>query len=367
MDAAEETIFTPGSVNAKRRRAKRKAKKVSKQEAPVDTKQAAKHQTTPTGNERHQRAAAALLGAIVGDAAAQTSHWNYDKAAFHKRLRAQKRFDKPEFFVSNKFYRVAPGGQSCYGDQSVAFAQHLVEHGSLRTASSATALVDRLENTFGGSSVYGPSPSSGRAKRPLKGPWRHGSLKLFLANLASGKRDSPQCGGADSQVDCIVKTIPIVCAFAGHPDMLAEVEAGVRITQNHDDAVAYAQAAALVLEACIIRDSEAHSTFQDIIRVVVEKLQKRSQKQQELAGNTSAKAGKKGNQNNSSNNTGSKGSAMPPATALALVDSVLSSSVSGSTTSNPSNLVVTFDAAATALGRLPVMKPHQPKRVSLVA
>ena len=44
-----------------------------------------------------QRAAAALLGAIVGDAAAQTSHWNYDRSAFHAKLRSEGRFQTPEF------------------------------------------------------------------------------------------------------------------------------------------------------------------------------------------------------------------------------------------------------------------------------
>ena len=84
-----------------------------------------------------QRAAAALLGAIIGDAASQTSHWNYDRRtcsvsralpppSVHAKLRNDDRYDNPEFYPCNGFYTVLPGGNSCYGDQLIAVAEHLV-------------------------------------------------------------------------------------------------------------------------------------------------------------------------------------------------------------------------------------------------
>ena len=63
-------------------------------------------------------------------------------------------------------------------------------------------------------------------------------------------------------MDCVVKIIPMVCMYAGHSDLLAEVEAGVRVTQKNDQAVAFAQAAALMLEACILK---CVPTFREIL------------------------------------------------------------------------------------------------------
>ena len=112
--------------------------------------------------------------------------------------------------------------------------------------------------------------------------------------------------------------------------MLKEVEIGVRTTQNNDDAVAFAQAAALVLEACILRKAD---TFQEILRVVVADLKRSPEMVHTAVSNAS----------------------MTPLAALDLVMLILSCEP-------PS-----FADAAVSLGKLPAMKTHQPKRVSLVA
>jgi small subunit ribosomal protein S10 len=179
-----------------------------------------------------QRAAAALLGAIVGDAAAQTSHWNYDRSAFHAKLRSEGRFETPEFFRSNGFYTVTSGRNSCYGDQIIAIAEHLVNNPKDPLGQTNTAkLVDKLEATFDGASAYGPWPLDPEAPKPtmpIAGPWRHGSLKGFLDNLRAGKREIPECGSDDFQADCFAKAIPCVALYAGHPELLAFVETAVR-------------------------------------------------------------------------------------------------------------------------------------------
>ena len=87
---------------------------------------------------------------------------------------------------------------------------------------------------------------------PIAGPWRHGSLKGFLDNLRAGKREVPECGSDDFQADCFAKAIPCVALYAGHPELLAFVETAVRSTQNTAEAVAFAQAAAKVLEVCVL-------------------------------------------------------------------------------------------------------------------
>ena len=208
-------------------------------------------------------AAAALLGAILGDAAAQTSHWNYDRTVFHAKLRSAQRYDTPEFFPCNSYYNVTPGGNSCYGDQLIAVAEYLTTIDAcndddendplLRVKSTISNLVNIFEKKFDGSSIYGPWPAVNQPEKPLSGPWRHGSIKDFLTNLQKGERTVPNCGSStDSQADCFVKAIPVVCMYAGHPTMLECVEIIVRLTQNSDTAVAYAKLAASVLESCIL-------------------------------------------------------------------------------------------------------------------
>mmetsp|Transcript_11684 Transcript_11684/g.17963 ORF Transcript_11684/g.17963 Transcript_11684/m.17963 type:complete len:304 (-) Transcript_11684:365-1276(-) len=210
-------------------------------------------------------AAAALIGAITSDAAAQTSHWNYQRDAFHNVLGDAGRMDNPEFFSLNPFYSVPVGGQSCYGDQIIEIARHLSSCTqkndeantidlALTSPDCLNDLVNRFETSFGPESAYGPWPvdSEYKPKKPINGPWRHASIKGFLTNLSLGKRRIPECGSDDSQADSIAKSIPVVCAYAGSSELLDRVETVVRLTQNSDEAVEYAQVAALVVEACIM-------------------------------------------------------------------------------------------------------------------
>lgn len=206
-----------------------------------------------------RRASYALLGAVVGDAAAQTCHWNYDREAFHVALREAGRYDDPEFFQLNKFYSLPLGSQSCYGDQLLVVARHLNEwklHGDTGPMNEGglVALVNRFESAFDSASPYGPwpLPKNHGPDMPVDGPWRHGSLKGFLTNLESGKRSYPGCGSDDSQADALARTIPIVCAYAGDPKLLEHVEKAVRVTQNSHAAVAYARLMARILEAFVI-------------------------------------------------------------------------------------------------------------------
>jgi len=215
---------------------------------------------------RRARAQAALLGAVTGDAAAQTSHWNYDHGAFHTKLTEAGRLDNPEFFSSNSFYVVPVGGQSCYGDQLLEVARHIAAARTgdgdptepLDSPAGKEGLVNRLETAFGPGSRYGPYPPAdpdARPSMPLDGPWRHASMKGFLDNLRAKRISHPDCGSDDSQADCIARAVPVACAYAGNPLLAHLVEAAVRSTQNSDVAVAYGVAAARILEACILGEA----------------------------------------------------------------------------------------------------------------
>ena len=49
--------------------------------------------------------------------------------------------------------------------------------------------------------------------------------------------------------------MPVVALYAGHPDMIYEVEDAIRVSQDNEDAVAFGCAFARILEACILGES----------------------------------------------------------------------------------------------------------------
>ncbi|KXZ45083.1 hypothetical protein GPECTOR_59g692 [Gonium pectorale] len=70
--------------------------------------------------------------------------------------------------------------------------------------------------------------------------------------LLDGGHGWPECGDPrDTQANNFVKVVPLVARFAGLPELEAAVDAAVRAQQNNDEAVAYAMAAALVLERVV--------------------------------------------------------------------------------------------------------------------
>lgn len=87
---------------------------------------------------------------------------------------------------------------------------------------------------------------------PLPGPWRHGSIKGFLANFVTKGLAPLESGSGDEQVDGCCKVAPLVALYAGSPNLLPTVEKAVRVTQNTDTAVAFACGFARVLESLML-------------------------------------------------------------------------------------------------------------------
>lgn len=217
------------------------------------------------------RARGAVLGCLVGDAAATPVHWNYDtsKLAAHLKTATQgPAFCDPP---ANSFYTTPPGGQSCYGDQTVALIESLVAcEGRFEVEDYAA----RLEAKFGKSSPYEldacdeetwpalkPNPKGADGKiledqrvwrMPLPGPWRHGSVKGFLTNYVRHGKRFPDCGSDDEQVDGCCKVAPLVALFAGRADLLPTVDKAIRVTQNTDVAASYGCGFARVLEKLVL-------------------------------------------------------------------------------------------------------------------
>lgn len=199
------------------------------------------------------RAFWAVVGALVADAAAQPTHWNYKVTYYQDALKQAHRWETPEFLVPshNAYYRVPCGSHSCFGDQAAVVLQSLVACGGRVDVED---LVRAHVEKFDERSEYGKlgrHDGIGAGDLPIDGPWRHGSIAGFLGNVRSG-RSWPRTGTADCSSDCFVKIVPVVAAYAGTAEMLARVADVVRVTQNNRVTIAYAQAAARVLEEIIL-------------------------------------------------------------------------------------------------------------------
>ena len=87
------------------------------------------------------------------------------------------------------------------GDQALALLQ-AVGPGT----SDLKAFMAGLEEICGGETAYGPLDRQvTKADMPIQGPWRHGSLKEFFANVIAGKNTPATSGGEDKQIDGATK------------------------------------------------------------------------------------------------------------------------------------------------------------------
>ncbi|KAI7809917.1 selenoprotein J [Triplophysa rosa] len=195
-----------------------------------------------------ERAIGAIIGAAVGDSAAQPLHWVYDLQKLSVLL---SEMPQPEFWPqsANPFYRRNTGQQSCYGDQAFVLLESLSESGGL----SVDDLQQRTYRFFGPGSEYDtplndPYRDKGapRPQLPIEGPWRQASLKSFIKNVDAGKAET------DNQIDGVAKLAPVVACYAGKPEMLERVEEVIRVTQNNDMCVTVTLAAARFLEHFIL-------------------------------------------------------------------------------------------------------------------
>ena len=207
-----------------------------------------------------QAAQAAVVGCLVADSAAVTSHWVYDQTviAEHVNSLGGKATESAAFMEPiNPFYHVPVGAQSCYGDQTIALLRCMAKTGP--GMCDLSAFMRELDDRCGENSAYGPlGRVVTQADYPIAGPWRHGSLKKYFANIAEGKSSPQTSGSDDKQIDGACKVAPIVASYAaqGLGPTLVAVEAAVRVTQDTDEAVAMALAFARILYSVVTDSSE---------------------------------------------------------------------------------------------------------------
>lgn len=187
--------------------------------------------------DRESRAVAALVGAVVADAAAVPCHWQYDVNS----LSAALGDSDPAFFEGswpNPFYRLPLGSNSCYGDQLRTVIGCLADKADLASRFEARFRADDYERTAAERKYAGDQ----RAVSQVQGPWRHGTIERFLASKVDN---------VDTSIDAVIRAIPaaVVAALDGG-DVVDDV---VTVTQLNPVARAYARDMAAAL-ADVIRN-----------------------------------------------------------------------------------------------------------------
>jgi hypothetical protein len=216
----------------------------------VDAARAATDTSVSTSVSAEQAVAAAkaaVLGNLVGDAAAVTSHWVYDQNTLAAHVAKLGGADNAPFMDPiNPFYHVRPGQLSCYGDQTWALIQAMV--GEDAGGVDVDSFHSNLTALMGGDSDYGPiGRVIAKEEQPIQGPWRHGSMKGYFANQADASAPLD-----DKQIDGACKMPPVVLQGGGDTaKMLALAEETIRITQDTDEAVAMGLAFARILESLV--------------------------------------------------------------------------------------------------------------------
>ncbi|KAH3796858.1 crystallin J1A-like [Dreissena polymorpha] len=215
-----------------------------------------------------QRRVAAVVGALVADAAAQPLHWIYNLEKLHALVgtREDVAFWDPS---ANPFYTLPCGALSGYGDQAFTILKSLVDSNGFDPENLKKSTLEcfgpnsKYENPV--NAVYKDKADIAKknAKYPIDGPWRHASIKEFLRNFAEGK----EVTGAidDEQIDCALRVVPVVALYAGRPEMLSVAEQVIRQTQNNDLAVAVGLTASRLLEYYILH-GPSDDAIDDVIR-----------------------------------------------------------------------------------------------------
>lgn len=182
---------------------------------------------------------AAIIGALVADAAALGLHWLYDperiaqieqnKGLVFLSPNSQDYAGVSGYFAhSNK----ASGDSSAYGELCLLMLQHFAKHGRF----------DRVSYQSEYRSYFGPG---GAYQGYVDSPMRQTLQTLLPLKM----EDFPEQSGPDDDQFPALSTLPVVVAMHDGTieALMTQIERVVRITNNNDDAVSAAQYTGSVL------------------------------------------------------------------------------------------------------------------------
>lgn len=231
--------------------------------------------TSSVFTPRQQRAAHALLGSVVADAATRPLHWLYDADKVREHAAADNGGDVAFLPESRSpFYSVPTGQHSPYGDTTLAMVRSLSRTGGKFSRSDFIA---SLVETFGEGTPYATSLAAREAYKhydpvtkrqwrdPVPGPWVQASTIEFLRGVAAAggpeaaaSTPTPLGSTTINEADGLCGVIPLVCLLSATEDPVAddEFEAVVRPTVQILSAgpanVEYAVAGAFLLRHIIL-------------------------------------------------------------------------------------------------------------------
>lgn len=186
---------------------------------------------------------AAILGALVADAASLGLHWLYDPARIAEiEKNTELVFRQPnaiDYAGTSGFF--AHGGKQAgestgYGETCLLMLKHLAKHGEF----NRTAYQVEFRTHFGPGGEY-----TGYVDSPTRQ-----TLRILLP---LDPEDFPEISGADDDQMPALATIPaLVASHCGsHDTLMQRVEAAVRITNHNDIAVSAACCAATALRGIL--------------------------------------------------------------------------------------------------------------------
>lgn len=217
--------------------------------ASVLATMAAAVSAAPTETDRR---VGAIVGAFVADAAVMPLHWIYDTAEIARLVGDTE----PEFHnpPSCPFYNYSLGENTQYGQQGRTYLQSIAENGwDPKTQQSA------YFDFYGAKDAPCALHATEEVPCPPAQPnvtccyWDFSTI-VFVDNVRTNKTclEDLSCGADDTQANALAHMI-IPAARGGDniTAILQDTNDLVRITQNEDDAVAFATAGARILNNAI--------------------------------------------------------------------------------------------------------------------
>ena len=127
-----------------------------------------------------KQARGAIIGAIVGDAAARPLHWIYKQDELQAAIldKDKNKLTDFAFLSENKcpYYELPTGSNSCYGDEFIATLLSIANNNN---KFDIKTFKQDLFKTFGGDTNRYQTARKERESYPVKGPWLHGSMIDF--------------------------------------------------------------------------------------------------------------------------------------------------------------------------------------------
>lgn len=200
---------------------------------------------------------AAIVGALVADAAVQPIHWIYDPEAM--KIAVSQCPDSPEFLPvsANAFYCIPTGNQSPYGDQLLTMLESLVECKGFNAENTAK----KIFQNFGPGSQYDKSELSKLYKPgvpdksiyPIEGKWKNFLLRRFCECYSQGiKLKDRKDDDTNVDPDNLIRNIPLVALLAGKPELLETLRESILQMQVNDMMVAVVMTASRLMERYIL-------------------------------------------------------------------------------------------------------------------